>query len=85
MVPVAVETMGAWVHSSLKFVQEIGERIKMASGDQQVTFKILQKISFEIQRGNIASILGRNITKNPNRLIVKYYYEFLLFCTVVSY
>jgi len=55
---VAVETMGAWGHSSLKFVQEIGERIKMASGDKQATYKLLQNISMETQRGNIASILG---------------------------
>ena len=35
VMPVAVETMGAWGNSSLKFVQEIGERIKMASGDNK--------------------------------------------------
>ena len=56
--PVAVETMGAWGNSSLKFVQEIGERIKTASGDQQATYKLLQNLSLEVQRGNIASILG---------------------------
>ena len=53
VVPVAVETMGAWGNSSLKFVQ-----IKMAPGDQQATYKLLQNISLEVQRGNIASILG---------------------------
>ena len=56
--PVAVETMGAWGHSSLKFVQEIGDRITVASGDKQATYKLLQNLSLEVQRGNIASILG---------------------------
>ena len=54
---VAVETMGGWGQSSLKFVQEIGDRITVASGDKQATFKLLQNISLEVQRGNIASIL----------------------------
>ena len=58
VMPVAVETMGARGHSSLKFVQEIGERITLASGDKQATFKVLQNVSMEEQRGNIASILG---------------------------
>ena len=58
VMPVAVETMGAWGQSSLKFVQEIGDRITVASGDKLATYKLLQNISLEIQRGNIASILG---------------------------
>ena len=58
VMPVAVDTTGGWGHSSLKFVQEIGERITLASGDKQATFKVLQNISMEEQRGNIASILG---------------------------
>ena len=58
VMPVAVETMGAWGRSSLKFVQDIGERMTTASGDKQATFKLLQNISMEIQRGNISSILG---------------------------
>merc|ERR1712079_226392 len=58
VMPVAVETMGAWGHSSLKFVQEIGERMTLASGDKQATFKLLQNITMESQRGNIASVLG---------------------------
>ena len=57
VMPVAGATMGAWGHSSLKFVQEIGDRITVASGDKQATFKLLQNISLEVQRGNIASIL----------------------------
>ena len=57
--PVAFETLGAWGQSSLKFIQEIGERMKIANnGDKQATHKLLQNISMETQRGNIASILG---------------------------
>ena len=54
VMPVAVETMGAWGHSSLKFIQDIGERTTMASGDKQATFKLLQNISMErSQKRNI--------------------------------
>ena len=80
VMPVAVETMGAWGHSSLKFVQEIGERMKMASGDKQATFKLLQNISMEVQTGNIASILEH--FHHPN-LLINYstykFYEFRLY------
>ena len=48
VMPVAVETMGAWGHSSLKFVQEFGERIIIASGVKQARFKLLQNISMEV-------------------------------------
>ena len=48
VMPVAVETMGAWGHSSLKFVQEIGERMTLASGDKQARFKLPQNISMEV-------------------------------------
>ena len=66
--PVADETMGAWGHSSLKFVQEIGERMTLASGDKQATYKLLQNITMEVQRGNIASIIGNtSITKSFNQ------------------
>ena len=39
VMPVAVETMGAWGRSSLKFVQDIGEIMMTASGDKQATFQ----------------------------------------------
>ena len=34
------------------------ERITVALGDKQATFKLLQTINLKVQRGNIASILG---------------------------
>ena len=58
VMPVAMEAMGAWGHPSLKFVQEIGGRMTLASGDRQATFRLLQNISMEVQRVNIAFILG---------------------------
>ena len=58
VMPGAFETLGAWGQSSLKFIQEIGERMKIANGDKQATYKLLKNISMETQRGNIASILG---------------------------
>ena len=58
------EPLGAWGKNSLKFIQEIGERMTMANGDEQATHKLLQNISMETQRGNIASIIGTLPTHN---------------------
>ena len=51
--------MGAWGNYSPKSLQEIGERLTMASVDKQATYKLLQNIIIEVQRGNIASVLGK--------------------------
>ena len=56
VMPVALETLGAWGKNSLKFIQEIGERMTMANGDKEETYKLLQNISMETQRGNIGTV-----------------------------
>ena len=38
VMPVAFETLGAWGKNSLKFIQEIGERMTMANGDKQAMY-----------------------------------------------
>ena len=58
VMPVAMETMGAWGQQGLKFVKEIGERIATATGDKRATFFLFQAISMAVQRGNVASIAG---------------------------
>ena len=58
VMPVAMETMGAWGQQGLKFVKEIGERIATATGDKRATYFLFQAISMAVQRGNVASIAG---------------------------
>ena len=58
VVPVAGETLGAWGKQGLKFIQEIGSRITMATGKKNATYYLFQSLSMAIQRGNVASILG---------------------------
>jgi hypothetical protein len=58
IVPVAVETFGAWAMESLDFLRELGRRASQATGDQRETTFLLQRISVAIQRGNAASIRG---------------------------
>ena len=56
--PVASETFGAWAPSSHKFLCDLGNRVKMASGQHSAKFYLFQTLGMEIQRGNAASILG---------------------------
>ena len=53
VMPVAMETMGAWGQQGLKF-----ERIATATGDKRATYFLFQAISMAVQRGNVASIIG---------------------------
>ena len=56
--PVAVETLGAWGPSSIKFLEEIGSRIATATGEKRSTSYLFQALSMAIQRGNVTSIRG---------------------------
>ena len=56
--PVAMETLGSWGPSGLKFIQDIGDRIAQHNGDKRSASFLFQAISMAVQRGNIASIRG---------------------------
>ena len=56
--PVANETLGSWGSRSLKFIQELGQRICEATGEKRSTSYLFQSLSIATQRGNIASIRG---------------------------
>ena len=56
--PVAMETLGSWGPSGIKFVQDIGDRIAQHNGDKRSASFLFQAISMAVQRGNIASIRG---------------------------
>ena len=58
MVPIAVETFGAWGPIGLQFIKSLGQKIKILTGEKRSTFFLFQSISMSIQRGNAASILG---------------------------
>lgn len=57
-IPIAIETSGVWGPIGLKFIHELGRRIKANTGEPRSTFYLIQRISLAIQRGNSASILG---------------------------
>ena len=58
VMPIAVETLGSWGPSGIKFIKEIGSRIQLNTGDKRSTSFLFQAISMAIQRGNVASIRG---------------------------
>merc|ERR1712212_183213 len=65
--PLAVETTGVLGPSSLKFVAELGNRIRQCTGKRRETQWLLQRISLAVARGNAASVLasGRVIYERP--------------------
>lgn len=54
----AVETMGPFSDGTLRFVNELGKLLNIASGDARSKSFFIQRIGIEIQRGNSAHILG---------------------------
>ena len=57
-VPIAVETFGLLGPRGLKFIKEIGRKIKEKTGNKNATYRIIQAISMTVHRGNATSILG---------------------------
>ena len=57
-IPVAVETYGAWGQQGLKFIKEIGRKMRDVTGEKRSTFFLSQNISMAIQKGNSACIMG---------------------------
>ena len=56
--PVAIESSGAIGPRSKTFLRELGRRVRQESGEVNSTRYLLQRVSFAIQRGNAAAILG---------------------------
>ena len=57
-VPVAIETAGAFGQESLTFLQELGHRLRVKTGEPRSHHHLLQRIALAMQRGNTAAILG---------------------------
>ena len=71
MIPIAIETFGAWGSDGLSFIKSIGQKIKRISGNKKSTFYLFQSISMAVQRGNAASILG---TIKPGKKLDEIFY-----------
>ena len=56
--PVAAETMGSWGPIGLKFIKDLGTRIKEKTGERRSTAYLFQSLGMAIQRGNAASVIG---------------------------
>ena len=66
MVPICVETLGAWGPAGHKFIKELGRKISEKTHEKRSTSYIMQNISMEIQRSNSASITAT--VENPKLL-----------------
>ena len=71
LVPVAVETLGAWNSAGATLIKTLGKIIQEKTGEKRSTFFLFQSISMAVQRGNAASILGT--IKNGEKLDEIYY------------
>ena len=51
-VPIGVATSGAWCSESAKFIEDLGSRIALITGEPLETTYLFQRISLTLQRGN---------------------------------
>ena len=57
-IPVAIETCGAFGPMALKFLQDLGRRIRKVTLADNVYQYLVQRISVAVQHGNAALVLG---------------------------
>jgi hypothetical protein len=69
--PIAVETLGSWSTSGLRFIKGLGEKVSVQTGEKKATSYLLQSISIAIQRGNAVSIMA---TVPPSRNLDELFY-----------
>jgi hypothetical protein len=55
----AFETLGRWCDEAESFIDAIGTKLFLATGNSKARYYLKQRISLALQRGNGASILGR--------------------------
>ena len=56
----AVETSGVLGPATMNFcfIKDLGRRLTQATGEEEATVHILQRMSVAVQRGNAASVMG---------------------------
>ena len=57
-VPVAVETSGVLGPEALQLLQDLGHRLREATGEQRSYQFLLQRVSVAVQRGNRVAVVG---------------------------
>ena len=58
VMPVAIETLGAWDTESMRFIMNLGRKLSAVTCDPRETTYLFQRISVAVQRGNALSCLG---------------------------
>ena len=56
--PIAVESLGALGDCATDFLQKLGQRISVATGEPRSSQFLFQRLSVAIQRGNAACVVG---------------------------
>ena len=56
--PLCVETLGAWGSSARELIRRIGSRVMERTGDVRATQFLIQHVSLDVQRGNVASVMA---------------------------
>ena len=57
-VPVAIETTGVFGPDTTSFLNELGQRFRQVTGDDNSHRYLIQRLSVAVQRGNAASVMG---------------------------
>ena len=58
MVPICMETLGVWGPAGYKFIKELGRMTCEKTMEKRSTSFIMQSISMEVQRSNVACIIA---------------------------
>ena len=53
-----IESLGAGGEAARALIHQIGARVRESTGDPRATSFLIQKLSLDVQRGNIASIMA---------------------------
>jgi len=62
--PIAIESSGACGPLTMGFLRDLGNRLKLTTGEENSIKYLLQRLSVAVQRGNAASVLGT--TNHPS-------------------
>ena len=58
IIPIAIETLGAYGASARSFISDLGSRITWTTGEHRSTLFLRQRLSMTMQRANACSVLG---------------------------
>ena len=56
--PIAIESLGACGPLTLRFLRDLGNCLKLTTGEENLFRYLLQRLSVAVQRGKAASVLG---------------------------